>query len=154
MTTTKKVELKDSLTTRLLLVFLGIYLVVTTVLTVYRLIAEYKYEVDSIQNELAELSQTFQPVLAESLWQFNYSHLHSSLLGMVQRSTAIGIKIENEQHEEIESIGIIRDKHNRAFGSQRRGKRSRFKCGSADFRSFMNMVFRLSTVMKTAKQRR
>ncbi|ETR67257.1 MAG: hypothetical protein OMM_11798, partial [Candidatus Magnetoglobus multicellularis str. Araruama] len=92
----EKIKFKNSLSTRLLKVIFGSYCVVTIIVTMFQLFAEYYHTKQSIAKEIQLLPKTFGDGIAESLWMFNDSLLFSILIGMNEIPIVSGIKIEDK----------------------------------------------------------
>ena len=105
----EKIKFKNSLSTRLLKVIFGLYCIVTVIVTMIQLVAEYYHTKQSITKEIQLLPKTFGDGIAESLWMFNDSLLHSILIGMNEIPIVSGIKIEDKDGTIIKTIGDIND---------------------------------------------
>jgi PAS domain S-box-containing protein len=75
----------------------------------FQLFAEYYHTKHSITKEIQLLPKTFGDGIAESLWMFNDSLLHSILFGMNEMPVVSGIKIEDKYGKTIKTIGDIND---------------------------------------------
>ena len=106
-----KIKYKDSLATRLLVNIFGLYFIVTVIVTIAQLSAEYHHVKKTVVKEIQMLPKTFGDGLVESLWMYNNDLLHSILVGMQEISVVSGVKIENKHGEEIDSIGNLIDKN-------------------------------------------
>ena len=69
----------NSLTAKLVKIFLGVYVVVAVGVTGYHLFAVFRNETKFVFAELEKLREYSEPVLAEALWQFNDAGLESSV---------------------------------------------------------------------------
>jgi len=104
---TLSVDFRNSITTQLLRVIFGLYLVVTIILTSIQMSLEYKSVKDEISEEIQQINKIHNTGISKALWTFNTPLLKSILEGMTQIPSVIGIKLEygNELHAE----GIIQD---------------------------------------------
>lgn len=87
------VGLKNSVTTRLIKVVFGCYLIVTIVVTVVQMITEYNLTERSVTNEISRLETTFGPGIRSALWTFNTAALRSILVGINEIPVVVGVKI-------------------------------------------------------------
>ncbi|MBV1877344.1 MAG: response regulator [Pseudomonadales bacterium] len=74
----------DSLAMKLLRVSLGFYLVIALSLTFLQLVLEYDNEKRRLTSELEQVSITFMPILAQSLWNFDEENTAASLKGILR----------------------------------------------------------------------
>ena len=98
-------RIRDSITSRLLAIFLTVFLVVNLVVAIIQITAEFRHESDAVFEEMIELEEAFKPVLAESLWKFDYGHLDSSLKGIVKRPSVIAVRIFDDTNKLIDTVG-------------------------------------------------
>jgi uncharacterized protein (TIGR02285 family) len=91
-------------------VIFGSYCIVTIIVTMFQLFAEYYHTKHSIAKEIQLLPKTFGDGIAESLWMFNDSLLLSILIGMNEIPIVSGIKIEDKNGKTISSIGSVKNK--------------------------------------------
>ena len=102
--------MKNSLAFQLLMAIFGLYFIVTVIVTVIQLTAEYYHEKDAIIKEIQILPETFGKGIDDSLWHFNYELLKAILVGINKIPVVSGVKIVDPKEEEIMSIGTIIDK--------------------------------------------
>lgn len=95
----------DSIALQLLRMIFGIYLVVTVVVTVAQLTAEYYHVKNNISQELKTLESIFGRGIAEALWRYNDSLLDPILLGMYEMPIVSGVRIENEKGHKVRAMG-------------------------------------------------
>jgi len=105
----ERILFRNSLGARLLRYVFGFYFIVTVVVTVIQLSAEYYHTKDSMIAEIVALEQTFKSSFAKSLWEYNTSQLESTLLGLHQMEIVAGIKVTNNDHVMQAAIGEFID---------------------------------------------
>lgn len=105
----KTIPVKNSIAAKLLKVTFSIYMIITLTVTAIHMIAEYKYMKKLVSEELAVIQKTFEPALANALWNLSHNQLESILKGMVQLPQVTGVKLESQNGETIgkNSITII-----------------------------------------------
>ncbi len=101
------VRLRNSIATQYLKIVFGLYFIVVVVLTGIQLITEYRHVKETISEEIQRLPAVFGPGIVRSLWNFSDVGLHSILIGMMEIPTIVGVKVEGEDGEIIQSIGTI-----------------------------------------------
>ncbi len=98
---------ENSIGIRLLRYVFGCYLLVTVVVTLIQLGAEYSHVKKGVFEEVASLENTFKHSIAESVWTFDRKQLHSTLLGMSQIDVITGIRITDTNHRSLAMIGSV-----------------------------------------------
>ncbi|MBF0288886.1 MAG: hypothetical protein HQM14_13805 [SAR324 cluster bacterium] len=104
-----KVDIRHSIATRLLKFVFGVYFSFAVVVTVVHVVNEYLHTKGEVQEEVKKLAQAFEPGLGEALWKFNKSGVESTIFGMQKIDSISGVKIMNDQGEEVAAKGIIKD---------------------------------------------
>ncbi len=104
------VQTKHSIATQLLKWVIFSYLFITFVVTFIHLSIEYVYTKDRVNNELKVIGDTFEPPLAQALWDMNPGQLKPTFLGMKRFPSVVGVKLLNESGKEIGSSGMIVDR--------------------------------------------
>jgi len=99
----------ESIASRLLKIIFGCYFVVTLVVTVIQLAAEYSHTKDRLVQEIKAMQQTFGPGIADAMWRYNDDILRGILSGMKELPVVVGIKVEDEQGKIVRAVGTISD---------------------------------------------
>ena len=97
----------NSLTAKLVKIFLGVYVVVAVGVTGYHLFAVFRNETKFVFAELEKLREYSEPVLSEALWQFNDAGLESSLKGLTSQSLVIGAAVTDDKGNPVAALGIV-----------------------------------------------
>ena len=100
---------KNSITTQLLKVIFFFYIIVTIVMTIVHMSAEFNSTKKAVEHELRVIGNTFAPALARALWDMNVEQLNPTFLGMVESPTVVGMMIKNEKGIDCYLIGGEKD---------------------------------------------
>lgn len=104
------VNIKDSIATRLLAIVFSIYFIITLIVTVSHMTAEYYKAKSNIAEELVFINSVFSESLADAIWSFNEDQIKSILIGIIKMPVVIGIKIMSPDNKSvINQIGTIID---------------------------------------------
>ncbi len=87
----EQINFRNSVAFRLLTVIFGLYFVVTVIVTITQLTAEYFHEKKSIAFEILNLPLTFGEGISQAMWTFNDDQLYSILIGMGEISVVSGV---------------------------------------------------------------
>lgn len=98
---------KDSLAAKLLTIVFAYYLVVTTVVTLSHMGAEFLFEKDNVTSDLSIFHGTFEPGLAIALWNQEDLAMQSSLEAMIQVPQIVGAKVLDDEGIMVGAIGQI-----------------------------------------------
>ena len=98
---------KNSITTQLLKVIFFFYIIVTIVMTIVHMSAEFNSTKKNVEHELRVIGNTFAPALARALWDMNVEQLNPTFLGMVESPTVVGMMIKNEKGMVVGAAGTI-----------------------------------------------
>ncbi len=101
------VHLTDSITTQLLKVILGSYLLVAIVLTGIQMYAEYAHVKDTVSDELQSFRTTAGPGLTKSMWTINDELLLSIVTGMLENPIVAGVKVFDQEGETYLAVGTV-----------------------------------------------
>ncbi|MCJ8273520.1 MAG: hypothetical protein MJK04_29480, partial [Psychrosphaera sp.] len=101
------VDVKDSIATHLLKVVFSFYIFLTIAVTLAHMFAEFYSTRGEVEHELQVIGQTFEPGLAQALWDYNLEQLKPTFLGMVTFPTVEGIKLINEKGKIVGATGRI-----------------------------------------------
>lgn len=101
------VKLKDSITIQLLKVVFSFYFVLTIIMTITHMTAEFLDTKANVTRQLEVIGNNFEPGLAHALWDMNLEQLQPTFLGMVQFPAVVGVKLENEEGEEVGASGMV-----------------------------------------------
>jgi signal transduction histidine kinase len=107
-----------SIAARLLRIIFGCYFVVTLVVTVVQLTAEYKHTRDRVEREIEAMRHTFGPGIADAMWRFNDDIMRGILAGMKELPVVVGIKVVDDQGKLVRAVGTVLDdsgRHMRAL---------------------------------------
>ncbi len=107
MTYYSTVNIKDSIATKLLKIVFSFYFILTLAVTLFHMLAEYRYTKENIINELSLFEKTFGPGIANSLWDMNMDQLRSIYSGMIRFPIVIGVRVEDGKGREIGAVGIF-----------------------------------------------
>ncbi len=101
MATYSKINIKDSIATKLLKVVFSIYLFIAVAVTVIHMTAEYFTAKDNIVQDLKIFQKTFEEGLSQSLWEVNTDQLHRTLAGIAEVPVIVGVTIKSPD------VGIV-----------------------------------------------
>ncbi len=116
------VSIKDSISAQLLKVVFSFYFIVTIALTLIHMSVEFFNTKAAVTHEMRVVGNTFAPGLARALWDINMEQLQSIFLGMVQFPVIVGVKLENEQGENLGAFGIVTNKDGKVTKLESYGK--------------------------------
>jgi len=102
-----KIDINNSIATRLLKIVLSLYLFIALITTLTQVFLEYQFQKNNIRNDLVRIQRTFEKSLALDLWLLKQESLKSTVEGMLEIPTIIGVKIENTEGEELAVGGTI-----------------------------------------------
>ena len=71
------------------------------------MVMEYRYQKSNINDELKNIQKSFEKGLAINMWQMNQESLRSTLDGMMELPTIVGVKIRNTDGIDVALGGII-----------------------------------------------
>ena len=112
----------QSIAARLLRIIFGCYFLVTLVVTVVQLAAEYKHTRTRVESEIEAMQQTFGPGIADAMWRFNDDIMRGILAGMKQLPIVVGIKVVDDQGKLVRAVGTVIDEHGRHMQAQPDGR--------------------------------
>ena len=107
MTLTSPIRIRDSISIQLLKLVFSFYFIVTIVITLVHMGAEFWDTREAVKQEISVIGNTFAPGLARALWDMNPKQLQPTFLGMVQFPAIEGVRLENEKGEEVGASGLI-----------------------------------------------
>ncbi|MGE0085688.1 MAG: ATP-binding protein [Desulfococcaceae bacterium] len=108
------VPASQSVSTQLMKVVFSFYLILAVTVTLVHMSVEFYHTKENIARELNIIQKTYNASLAKAMWDMNIKQLQPTFLGMVQLSTLVGVKLENERGEEIGASGVVLDKDGKA----------------------------------------
>jgi class 3 adenylate cyclase/HAMP domain-containing protein len=108
-------RMKDSIATQLLKTVFYFYIILTVVMTVTHISAEFFSIKKKVEHELKISSDIFTPGISKALWDINSEQLSLILMGMTEFAYIVGAKVEDQQGESIESIGIVINNEGKAL---------------------------------------
>jgi len=91
----------DSIAARLLRIIFACYFLVTVVVTVIQLAAEYRHTEQRLLHEIQAMQQTFGPGITDAMWRFNDDVLRGILAGVKERSLADKDLLDDDRFLEI-----------------------------------------------------
>ncbi len=136
------VRTKHSIAAQLLKWVILSYLIITLAVTLVHLSVEYVYTKERVNNELKVIGDTFEPSLAKALWDINPGQLKPTFLGMERFPSVVGVKLLNENGQEIGASGMILDRQGRMVQGQPDGKREHVKGSGGLFEFSFDIMYR------------
>ncbi len=82
-----------SLSQQLLTSILGIYVIITLVVTLVHVVIEYNYTKSNIQSELNRIAHIFEPALQTAMWNLSQDQVESIAKGMREMPLVYGVNI-------------------------------------------------------------
>ncbi len=101
----------DSITSQLLKVIFGLYLIVAVVVTVIQMYVEYIDVKDTINEELKSFQVTAGPGITNSLWSINDKLLLSILSGVLENPIVTGVQVYDENKKLYLEVGTFQEKN-------------------------------------------
>ncbi|MCW8826286.1 MAG: ATP-binding protein [Gammaproteobacteria bacterium] len=86
-------SVKQSISTKLLRIVVLLYLSVTLLVTSLHAYIEFKHTHEKLIEELVLIEETFSPMLEGALWDLDRAQLDSTITGMLNLPTVVGIEI-------------------------------------------------------------
>lgn len=108
------VRIRNSIATKLLKVVFALYIIVAAVVTIGHMVMEYRYQKSNISRDLEGIQLTFEQELAGDIWHMREESLRSTVKGMLEIPTVVGVTIENDKGDNIAIGGVI--EHNGEVG--------------------------------------
>lgn len=96
-----------SIAARLLRIIFCCYFLVTVVVTLVQLAAEYKHTKERVVLEIRAMQQTFGPGIADAMWRFNDDILRGILSGMNELPVVAGIKVADDHGKLVRAVGTV-----------------------------------------------
>ncbi len=100
-------NIRNSISTKLLRVVLCFYLIIAIGVTIGHMVLEFRYQKKSISSDLADIQSTFENNIAIDIWQMHQELLHSTVEGMLKIPIIAGVKIQNGDGKNLAIGGII-----------------------------------------------
>lgn len=107
MTSVSNFHIKDSISTQLLKMVFGVYLIIAVAVTLFHMVAEYYNMQESILDDLKVFRKTFEPSLAESLWKFDEKQTRATLKGMLNIPIIVGATVEDTDSFSLGKMGLV-----------------------------------------------
>lgn len=104
------VQLRDSISTKLLRTVFSFYVFIAIAVTLAHMFSEYYNQKQDVFQSLVDLQNTFEQGIAVALWHYNQESLGSTLAGMLKVPVIVGFKLEDSEQKTIAAGGIIKDK--------------------------------------------
>lgn len=96
----------NSIGVRLLKMVFGLYFVLTVVITIVQLAAEYRHAKDGVFHDMVDLAETLEDSLTRSLWSYNFEQMSATMIGIEKVSIISGAKIVQPDGTIYASIGV------------------------------------------------
>lgn len=103
----KHIHVKNSIATKLLKIVFSFYLIIAITVTVGHMVMEYRYQKNNISNELKNIQLSFEQGLAINMWQMDQESLRSTIDGLMELPSIVGVKLQNADGVDIAVGGII-----------------------------------------------
>jgi len=100
-----KVNLRNSIATRLLSYVFSIYLVISIIITVIHMVYEYRRVEKNVIQDLNIFYQNSNPTMAVALWEADREQMDSVLNGFVKSPIILGLKISDLSGKYVRTIG-------------------------------------------------
>ena len=100
------VSIKNSITTRLLMMVFSTYLVITTLLTGFHMSTEYYETKDTIIRDITSFQEMFGSVLSQSVWNGDEKNLQTLVTALQRVSFLTGITVQADMIADI-TAGIV-----------------------------------------------
>jgi len=97
------------LTTRLISRILIAYFAVLLIATAIQLVLQFGLAKSELNHQLQGITTSFEPMLAQAIWELDYPHVRSYVLGILSEETVLGADIWDEESQNICSEGITGD---------------------------------------------
>jgi signal transduction histidine kinase len=112
----------DSIAARLLRIIFCCYFIVTVVVTLVQLTAEYKHTEERLVQEIRAMQHTFGPGIADAMWRFNDDVLRGILSGMKELPVVAGIKVADDSGKIVRAVGTVLDEQGVKLAADADGK--------------------------------
>ena len=107
MTAPLQVSVGRSVATRLLRVVFSVYLLFVVGTTLAHLLFEYQHQKRSIDTDFHHIRNTFAHVLAAEIWKLDEETVRSTVQGMVELPTVVGVRIHDAEGKIIATGGLV-----------------------------------------------
>jgi signal transduction histidine kinase len=114
--------MNQSIAARLLRIIFGCYFLVTLLVTIVQLSAEYRHTRTRVESEIEAMQQTFGPGIADAMWRFNDDIMRGILAGMKELPIVVGIKVVDDQGKLVRAVGTVLDEQGRHMQAQPDGR--------------------------------
>ena len=106
-----KIKSADSIATQLMRVVFLLFVSIAIIVTLVHMTAEYYHVRNKVYEELKTLKKTFEPSLAQSLWEMNLDVFHSTIEGINNIPVVAGVKVnyENIEGSQMAAAGMYLD---------------------------------------------
>ena len=94
-------QAKKSLSKQLLISILGIYALITLVVTAAHIFIEYRYTKENIKSELNSIAHIFEPALQTAIWNLNDEQLQSIGRGIQKMPLVYGVTIVDSNNKTL-----------------------------------------------------
>ncbi len=103
----RKVNIRNSVATRLLKIVFCFYIVFALLVTILHMFIEYNYQKGDVNNSLVEFQPTIESTLSMNLWHMDDQSLKSTIDSIVKIPLIVGIKIKDESKHIIAVDGVV-----------------------------------------------
>ena len=90
------VGIRHSIATKLLRVVFALYIIIAAAVTMSHMVMEYRYQKSNISGDLEGIQRTFEHALAVDMWNMGEESLRSTVKGMLEIPTVVGVEINND----------------------------------------------------------
>ncbi len=115
------VQIKDSITTKVLKIVFSIYLLVAVTVTVIHMLAEYYNTKGEVAAELEVFHNTFARGLATALWYTDDKQIRSILQGIVEVPIIVGVRIDDAEGTNLYNQGVIINREGKTILTNEKG---------------------------------
>ncbi len=103
----RKVNIRNSVATRLLKVVFCFYIAFALLVTLSHMFIEYSYQKGDVNKSLVEFQPTIESTLAMNLWHMDDQSLKSTIDSIIKIPLIVGIKIKDESKNIIAVDGVV-----------------------------------------------
>ena len=131
----------DSIAARLLRIIFCCYFIVTVVVTLAQLAAEYKHTEQRLVQEIRAMQHTFGPGIADAMWRFNDDILRGILSGMKELPVVAGIKVADDGGKIVRAVGTVLDQQGSKLAADAEGRLTPLPASDGPFAEMFSQQF-------------
>ena len=102
-------KLKNSITARLLAYVVLISTALTLVLVCLQIYMDYSKELDRIDHSVAFIQESFGPIVAEALWNFDRETITNTLGGILEVSYVERVSVQETNEPQLVVAGKVQN---------------------------------------------